>query len=360
MGLIGIVQNDIKRVIAYSTLSQLGYMTVALGVSAYSAAIFHLMTHAFFKALLFLGAGSVIIALHHQQDMRFMGGLRKQMPITWLTAWIGTLALVGFPFFSGFYSKDAIIEAVAESHRFGSSIAYWGIVLGVLVTSFYSFRLLYLVFHKKPRYVVDHSAGHHPPDGVLEHEPHESPAVVTIPLILLAIPSILIGYFTIQPVLFGPWLSDSIMVLPQNDVMAELAGHFKSATAMALHAPYTLPFWLMISGFVLATLIYYLRPSLSDVLQKKLPQIHRILYNKYYWDEFNQLVFVRGTVELGNKLWQKVDAGLIDGWMVNGSAKAVGVAAQKLRLLQSGYLFQYAFAMIIGLIAILAVWVVLA
>ena len=360
MGLIGIVQNDIKRVIAYSTLSQLGYMTVALGVSAYSAAIFHLMTHAFFKALLFLGAGSVIIALHHQQDMRFMGGLRKQMPITWLTAWIGTLALVGFPFFSGFYSKDAIIEAVAESHRFGSSIAYWGIVLGVLVTSFYSFRLLYLVFHKKPRYVVDHSAGHHPPDGVLEHEPHESPAVVTIPLILLAIPSILIGYFTIQPVLFGPWLSDSIMVLPQNDVMAELAGHFKSATAMALHAPYTLPFWLMISGFVLATLIYYLRPSLSDVLQKKLPQIHRILYNKYYWDEFNQLVFVRGTVELGNKLWQKVDAGLIDGWMVNGSAKAVGIAAQKLRLLQSGYLFQYAFAMIIGLIAILAVWVVLA
>lgn len=360
MGLIGIVQNDIKRVIAYSTLSQLGYMTVALGVSAYSAAIFHLMTHAFFKALLFLGAGSVIIALHHQQDMRFMGGLRKKMPITWLTAWIGTLALVGFPFFSGFYSKDAIIEAVAESHRFGSSIAYWGIVLGVLVTSFYSFRLLYLVFHKKPRYVVDHSAGHHPPDGVVEHEPHESPAVVTIPLILLAIPSILIGYFTIQPVLFGPWLSDSIMVLPQNDVMAEVAGHFKSATAMAMHAPYTLPFWLMISGFVLATLIYYLRPSLSDVLQKKLPQIHRILYNKYYWDEFNQLVFVRGTVELGNKLWQKVDAGLIDGWMVNGSAKAVGAAAQKLRLLQSGYLFQYAFAMIIGLIAILAVWVVLA
>ena len=357
MGLIGIVQNDIKRVIAYSTLSQLGYMTVALGVSAYSAAIFHLMTHAFFKALLFLGAGSVIIALHHQQDMRFMGGLRKQMPITWLTAWIGTLALVGFPFFSGFYSKDAIIEAVAESHRFGSSIAYWGIVLGVLVTSFYSFRLLYLVFHKKPRYVVDHSAGHHPPDGVLEHEPHESPAVVTIPLILLAIPSILIGYFTIQPVLFGPWLSDSIMVLPQNDVMAELAGHFKSATAMALHAPYTLPFWLMISGFVLATLIYYLRPSLSDVLQKKLPQIHRILYNKYYWDEFNQLVFVRGTVELGNKLWQKVDAGLIDGWMVNGSAKAVGIAAQKLRLLQSGYLFQYAFAMIIGLTVLLS-WIV--
>jgi NADH-quinone oxidoreductase subunit L len=333
-------------------------MTVALGVSAYSAAIFHLMTHAFFKALLFLGAGSVIIALHHQQDMRFMGGLRKQMPVTWLTAWIGTLALVGFPFFSGFYSKDVIIEAVAESHRFGSSVAYWGIVLGVLITSFYSFRLLYLVFHKKPRYVVDHSAGHHPPDGVLEHEPHESPAVVTIPLILLAIPSVLIGYFTIQPILFGGWLSDAIMVLPQNDVVGEFAGHFHGAAALAMHAPYTLPFWLMIGGFVLATLIYYLRPSLADALQQKLPQMHRILFNKYYWDEFNQFVFVRGTIDLGNRLWQKMDAGFIDGLMVNGSAKAVGVMAQKLKSLQSGYLFQYAFAMIIGLIAILAFWVV--
>ncbi len=360
MGLIGIVQNDIKRVIAYSTLSQLGYMTVALGVSAYSAAIFHLMTHAFFKALLFLGAGSVIIALHHQQDMRYMGGLRKQMPITWLTAWIGTLALVGFPFFSGFFSKDAIIEAVAESTRFGSSVAYWGVVLGVLVTSFYSFRLLYLVFHKQARYEVDHHAGNHPPDGVLEHEPHESPAVVTIPLILLAIPSVLIGYFTIQPVLFGPWLSDAIMVLPQNDVMAELAQHFHGATAMAMHAPSTLPFWLMIAGFVLATLIYYIRPSMASALQKKLPQLHRILFNKYYWDEFNQLVFVRGTVNLGQQLWQKIDAGFIDGLLVNGSAKAVGAAAQRLRTLQSGYLFQYAFAMIIGLIALLAIWVVLA
>jgi NADH-quinone oxidoreductase subunit L len=360
MGLIGVVQNDIKRVIAYSTLSQLGYMTVALGVSAYSAAIFHLMTHAFFKALLFLGAGSVIIALHHQQDMRFMGGLRKQMPITWLTAWIGTLALVGFPFFSGFYSKDAIIEAVALSDRFGSSVAYWGVVLGVLVTSFYSFRLLYLVFHKQPRYVVDHHAGHHPPDGVLEREPHESPLVVTIPLILLAIPSILIGYFTIQPVLFGPWLTDSIMVMPENDVMAELAHHFHGATAMAMHAPATLPFWLMIAGFVLASLIYYLRPSLAPLMQKRLPQLHRLLFNKYYWDEFNQRVFVRGTVELGNQLWQKIDAGLIDGLLVNGSARAVGAVAQRMRVLQSGYLFQYAFAMIIGLIALLAVWVVLA
>jgi NADH-quinone oxidoreductase subunit L len=206
--------------------------------------------------------------------------------------------------------------------------------------------------------VVDHSAGHHPPDGVLEHEPHESPAVVTIPLILLAIPSILIGYFTIQPILFGGWLSDAIMVLPQNDVVGEFADHFHGAAAMAMHAPYTLPFWLMIGGFVLATLIYYLRPSLADAMQQKLPQLHRILFNKYYWDEFNQFVFVRGTIDLGNRLWRKMDAGLIDGFMVNGSAKAVGVMAQKLKLLQSGYLFQYAFAMIIGLIAILAFWVV--
>lgn len=360
MGLIGIVQNDIKRVIAYSTLSQLGYMTVALGVSAYSAAIFHLMTHAFFKALLFLCAGSVIIALHHQQDMRFMGGLRKQMPITWLTAWIGTLALAGVPFFSGFYSKDIIIEAVAESTRFGSSVAYWGVVLGVLVTALYSFRLLYLVFHKQPRYVVDHHAGDHPPAGVLQHQPHESPAVVTIPLILLAIPSVVIGYFTIQPVIFGPWLSDAITVLPQNDVIAELAHHFHGALAMAMHAPSTLPFWLTVGGFVLATLIYYVRPSLAPVIQKRLPQLHRILFNKYYWDEFNQLVFVRGIIDFGNQLWQKIDDGLIDGLLVNGSAKTVGVLAQRLRQLQSGYLFQYAFAMIIGLIVILAVWVVLA
>jgi NADH-quinone oxidoreductase subunit L len=359
MGLIGIVQNDIKRVIAYSTLSQLGYMTVALGVSAYSAAIFHLMTHAFFKALLFLGAGSVIIALHHQQDMRFMGGLRKQMPVTWLTAWIGTLALVGFPFFSGFFSKDAIIEAVALSDRFGSSVAYWGVVLGVLVTSFYSFRLLYLVFHKQPRYVVDHHAGHHPPDGVLEHEPHESPLVVTVPLILLAIPSVLIGYFTIAPVLFGSWLSDAITVLPQNDVLAELSHHFHGAAAMAMHAPYTLVFWLMVGGFVLATLIYLLRPTLAGQIQQRLPQLHRILYNKYYWDEFNQNVFVRGTVGLGNQLWQKIDAGLIDGVLVNGSAKAVGAWSQIVRTLQSGYLFQYAFAMILGLLTLLTIWVVL-
>jgi len=357
MGLVGIVQNDIKRVIAYSTLSQLGYMTVALGVSAYSAAIFHLMTHAFFKALLFLGAGSVIIALHHQQDMRFMGGLRRQMPVTWLTAWVGTLALVGFPFLSGFYSKDAIIEAVEASHRFGSELAYWAVLLGVLVTSFYSFRLLYLTFHGKPRYRVNHNAGKHPPDGELQHEPKESPWVVTVPLVMLAIPSVVIGYFTIQPVLFGGWLDDSISVLGDHDVVAEVGHHFHGPVTMGTHALGSAPFWLMVSGFVLATAIYLLRPALADTLQRKLPGLHRVLLNKYYWDELYQAVFVKRTVQLGKTLWKKADAGLIDGLLVNGSAHAVGNLAARVRLWQSGYLFQYAFAMIIGLIGILAIWV---
>ena len=359
MGLIGIVQNDIKRVIAYSTLSQLGYMTVALGVSAYSAAIFHLMTHAFFKALLFLGAGSVIIALHHQQDMRFMGGLRKQMPITWLTAWVGTLALIGFPFMSGFYSKDAIIEAVHASTRFGAGVAYWAVLLGVLVTAFYSFRLLYLTFHGQPRYRVDVGAGDHPPDGVVQHTPHETPAVVTVPLILLAIPSVLIGYLTIQPVLFGGWLSDAITVLPQNDVLAAVGEHFHGPAAMATHALQTAPFWLMITGFALATGIYLIRPAMAETLRLKLPALHRILYNKYYFDEFYQKVFVSRIVQVGNGLWKRADASLIDGWLVNGSARLMGNLAARVRLWQSGYLFHYAFAMIVGLIGILAIWVIL-
>jgi len=359
MGLVGVVQNDIKRVIAYSTLSQLGYMTVALGVSAYSAAIFHLMTHAFFKALLFLGAGSVIIALHHQQDMRFMGGLRKQMPVTWITAWIGTLALIGFPFMAGFYSKDSIIEAVHASERFGSTVAFWAVLLGVIVTSFYSFRLLYMTFHGKPRYTVDVGAGHHPPDGVVQHAPKESPLVVTVPLVLLAIPSVVIGYLTVQPVLFEGWLADSIPVLPQNDTVAAVGEHFHGAAAMAVHALQTAPFWLMVAGFVLATLIYLLRPTLADQLQQKMPRLHRLLENKFYVDEFYQKAFVARTVRIGNSLWGKVDAGLIDGWVVNGSARLVGSISARVRLWQSGFLFQYAFAMIVGLIAILAIWVTL-
>jgi NADH-quinone oxidoreductase subunit L len=359
MGLVGVVQNDIKRVIAYSTLSQLGYMTVALGVSAYSAAIFHLMTHAFFKALLFLAAGSVIIALHHQQDMRFMGGLRKQMPVTWITAWIGTLALIGFPLMAGFYSKDSIIEAVHASERFGSSVAFWAVLLGVIVTSFYSFRLLYLTFHGQPRYTVDVGAGHHPPDGVLQHAPKESPLVVTVPLVLLAIPSIVIGYLTVKPVLVENWLGDSIRVLPQNDTVGEIGEHFHSAAAMALHSLQAAPFWLMLGGFVLATVIYLLRPTLADQLQQKMPRLHRLLSNKFYVDEFYQKAFIARTVRIGNGLWGRVDAGLIDGWLVNGSAKLVGSISARVRLWQSGFLFQYAFAMIVGLIAILAIWVAL-
>jgi NADH-quinone oxidoreductase subunit L len=359
MGLVGIVQNDIKRVIAYSTLSQLGYMTVALGVSAYSAAIFHLATHAFFKALLFLAAGSVIIALHHQQDMRYMGGLRKQMPATWLTAWIGTLALIGFPFFAGFYSKDAIIEAVHASTRWGAGVAYWAVLLGVIVTSFYSFRLLYLTFHGKPRYTIDVGAGEHPPDGVLQHAPKESPLVVTVPLILLAIPSVVIGYMTIEPMLFGGWLADSLTVLPQNDTVAAVGEHFHGPVAMATHALQTAPFWLMIGGFVLATFIYMFRPAVADRLQQRLPRLHALLENKFYVDEAYQKLFISRTIRIGDGLWHKADAGLIDGWLVNGSARLMGSLAARIRNWQSGYLFHYAFAMIIGLIGIIAIWVTL-
>ncbi len=360
MGLIGIVQNDVKRVIAYSTLSQLGYMTVALGVSAYSAAIFHLMTHAFFKALLFLGAGSVIIALHHQQDMRYMGGLRKSMPVTWITAWVGTLALVGFPFFSGFYSKDAIIEAVAESNRWGSEFAYFAVVAGVLVTAIYGFRLLYLTFNGKERFKVVEGAGEHPPDGVVPHAPKESPLVVTIPLILLAIPAMLIGWYTIEPILFGGWLDDSIVVLEKNNVLAELGERFEGATAMATHAVYTLPFWLMITGLAITTLIYLFRPSIADSIRKRMPLIYRWLEHKYYFDEFYQKVFARGSVRLGRNLWHKADAGIIDDGIVNGSARLVQWMAARVRRWQTGFLYDYAFAMIIGLIGILAVWVAMA
>ncbi|MCP4047309.1 MAG: NADH-quinone oxidoreductase subunit L [Gammaproteobacteria bacterium] len=359
MGLIGIVQNDIKRVIAYSTLSQLGYMTVALGVSAYSAAIFHLMTHAFFKALLFLGAGSVIIALHHQQDMRYMGGLRKYMPITWITAWIGTLALIGFPFFAGFYSKDSIIEAVADSHRWGSGFAYFAVVAGVLITAIYSFRLLYMTFHGKERFKVVHDSGEddHLPDGSVAHAPKESPWVVTLPLILLAIPSIFIGYMTIEPILFGGWLEDSIFVLDKNNVIAELGEHFHGATAMATHAVSTLPFWLMVTGFALATLIYLFRPSIADTVRNRMPFLYRLLDHKYYFDEFYQKYFAEGSVKLGTGLWHKADAGFIDNGIVNGSARVVEWVAAKVRRWQTGFLYDYAFAMIIGLIVILAVWV---
>jgi NADH-quinone oxidoreductase subunit L len=260
---------------------------------------------------------------------------------------------------SGFYSKDAIIEAVHASSRFGSDVAYWAVLLGVIITSFYSFRLLHLTFHGKPRYRVDVGAGDNPPDGVLQHTPHESPLVVTIPLILLAIPSIVIGYITIQPILFGGWLSDAIHVLPQNDSVAAVGQHFHGPMAMATHALGTAPFWLMISGFVLATIIYLFRPSIADMLQQKMPGLHRILENKFYFDEFYQKVFVSRTLNIGNGLWKKADAGFIDGILVNGSASLMANLSARVRLLQSGYLFQYAFAMIVGLIGMIAIWVML-
>jgi len=279
--------------------------------------------------------------------------------VTWITAWVGTLALIGFPFMSGFYSKDSIIEAVHESTRFGAPVAFWAVLLGVFITAFYSFRLLYLTFHGKPRYTVDVGAGHHPPDGVLQHEPHESPLVVTVPLVLLAIPSVIAGYMTIEPVLFQGWLADAIEPLAHNDVVGELGEHFHGPVAMATHALTSAPFWLMLAGFVLATVVYLFRPTLADQLQRRMPGLHRLLENKFYVDELYQKLFVSRTVRIGNGLWKRADAGLIDGLLVNGSARLMGNLAARVRLWQSGYLFQYAFAMIIGLICILAIWVLL-
>lgn len=342
MGLIGIVQNDIKRVVAYSTLSQLGYMTVALGASAYSAAIFHLMTHAFFKALLFLAAGSVIIAMHHEQDIRKMGGLWKKMPITWATSLIGSLALIGFPFFSGFYSKDIIIEAVHASTIPGATIAYWAVLGGVFVTAFYSFRMFFLVFHGSPRdqHAYDHA--------------HESPKVVTVPLVLLAIPSLLIGGLTVATIVFGGFFEGVISVLPEHAVLTELSSHFHGAIAFGLHAVQTPVFWIAMAGVATAAVFYLVAPGIPAFLDDKLGFLRRILDNKYGFDDFNQAVFARGSLGLGQQLWQRGDVTFIDGALVNGSAKGVGGLAAIGRHLQSGLLYHYAFAMIIGLLVMLS------
>ncbi len=361
-GLIGVVQNDIKRVVAYSTLSQLGYMTVALGVSAYSAGVFHLMTHAFFKALLFLGAGSVIIAMHHEQDMRRMGGLRKYMPITWITMWIGSLALAGAPGFAGFFSKDAIIEAVGESHRVGAGYAYFCVLAGVFITALYSFRLLYMTFHGKERFVVD-KAGHahahdahddhgHHQAGHLAHAPHESPWVVTLPLVLLAIPSVVIGFLTIGPMLFGDYFGNAIFVREANDVIGELGNEFHGAMAMILHGFTQAPFWIALAGFATATWIWLFNPSIADKAENALRPIHTTLMNKYWFDNLYQAVFARGGVALGRGFWRGGDAALIDG-AINGSANLVDRMSALVRRLQSGYLYHYAFAMILGLILLL-------
>ena len=367
MGFLGIVQNDIKRVVAYSTLSQLGYMTVALGVSAYPIAVFHLMTHAFFKALLFLGAGSVIMGMHHDQDMRNMGGLWKYMPITWLTSLLGSLALIGTPFFSGFYSKDSIIEAVAESHIYGSGFAYFAVMAGVFITAFYSFRMYFLVFHGKERFGQahddhghdahdDHHDDHH--HGLAPgQKPHESPWVVTLPLVLLAIPSVIVGYFTIGPMLFGDFFGNAIFVdVVKHHSMKELADAFHGPVAMAAHSLHSPVLYLALGGVVIAAIFYLWLPQIPAFFARVLAPVKAILDNKYYLDDFNQAVFAKGARVLGTGLWKGADQGLIDGLVVNGSTRVVAWFSATVRQVQSGYLYHYAFAMILGLIGLIG-WI---
>ena len=381
MGFLGIIQNDVKRVVAYSTLSQLGYMTVALGVSAYSVAVFHLMTHAFFKALLFLGAGSVIMGMHHDQDMRNMGGLRKYMPITWITSLIGSLALIGTPFFSGFYSKDSIIEAAAEAmhaHQAGATFAYYAVLAGVFITAFYSFRMYFMVFHGKERWMSnaeqhmaahgyeghDDHAAHDAHDEHANHDehhhglgpndkPHESPWVVTVPLILLAIPSVIIGFMTIEPMLFGEFFKGVITIdaerHPAMEELAKVFEHHGGAVGMAMHAISTAPFWLALAGVVTAYVFYMLKPSIPAAIKAKTPVLNNLLENKYYFDKFNETVIAGGARKIGEFLWKVSDTKLIDGLVVNGAAKVVNVFAQAMSLFQSGLIYQYAFAMVIGL-----------
>ena len=354
MGFLGIIQNDIKRVVAYSTLSQLGYMTVALGASAYSVAVFHLMTHAFFKALLFLGAGAVIIGMHHDQDIRNMGGLRKYMPITWMTSLLGSLALIGTPFFSGFYSKDSIIEAVGATHIAGAGFAQFAVLAGVFVTAFYSFRMYFLVFHGEERFGhVNHGHDDHHGDehhGLAPGEkPHEAPWVVTLPLVLLAIPAVLIGYLAIEPVLFGDFFKGVIFVGDNHPAMAELAEEFHGAAAMGLHALSTPPLWLAAAGVGSAYYCYMINPRVPAWCYEKFSGIHRLLDNKYYMDKFNDIVFAGGARGLGSGLSAVGDRGLIDGLVVNGSARMIGWFAALSRGFQTGYIYHYAFTMILAI-----------
>ena len=382
MGFLGIIQNDIKRVVAYSTLSQLGYMTVALGASAYSVGVFHLMTHAFFKALLFLGAGSVIVGMHHDQDIRNMGGLRKYMPITWITSLIGSLALIGTPFFSGFYSKDSIIDAVHASTLPGSGFAYFSVLAGVFVTAFYSFRMYFLVFHGEERFGKAHAHDAHADalethkadaahdahgdahaahDDHEEHglapgqKPHESPWVITIPLILLAIPSVLIGFFAIEPMLFGSFFKGVIFVGETHHAMEELRSEFHGPLGMAIASVTSPTLWLALAGVVSSYYFYMVKPSIPAAIKRQFHPIYVLLDNKYYLDKFNEVVFAGGARLIGGGLWNVGDRGLIDGLIVNGSAKAVGWFSKITRLWQSGYIYHYAFVMIIGLLGFL-VW----
>ena len=363
MGFLGIIQNDIKRVVAYSTLSQLGYMTVALGASAYSVAVFHLMTHAFFKALLFLAAGSVIIGMHHDQDIRNMGGLKKYMPITWITSLIGSLALIGTPFFAGFYSKDSIIEAVRASHLAGAGFAYFAVAAGVFVTAFYTFRMYFLVFHGKERFHDkpfpapahdDHAEPDEPGDHGAVHTPHESPWVVTLPLVLLAIPSALIGFVTIGPMLFGDFFASSIRIIAErHPAMEELAREYQGPLTMALHA-FTGPIvWLAIAGVASSWFLYMRRPDIPTAIQRRFAGIYTLLENKYYFDWFNENVLARGARGLGMGFWKGGDVATIDGVLVDGSARSIGVLAAVTRRLQSGYLYWYALFMIVGVIGLM-------
>jgi NADH-quinone oxidoreductase subunit L len=378
MGFLGIIQNDIKRVVAYSTLSQLGYMTVALGASAYQVGVFHLMTHAFFKALLFLAAGAVIISMHHDQDIRNMGGLRKYLPITWITSLLGSLALIGTPFFSGFYSKDSIIEAVAATHLPGAGFAYFAVLAGVFITAFYSFRMYFLVFHGEERFGKahhdhghddhhDHHAAHATSDDVhasdveeeAGHEEHhglapgekpvEAPLVVTLPLILLAIPSVIIGYFTIAPMLHGDFFKGVIFVGENHKAMEELGHEFHGALAMGLHGLTSVPFFLALAGVVSAYYCYLINPRVPAWFFSKFHGIYTLLDNKYYMDRINEIVFAGGARSVGRGLWNVGDRTLIDGLLVNGSARVVGWFSVVTRAFQTGYIYHYAFTMILGI-----------
>lgn len=390
MGFLGIIQNDIKRVVAYSTLSQLGYMTVALGASAYSVAIFHLMTHAFFKALLFLGAGSVIMGMHHDQDIRNMGNLKKYMPVTWITSLIGSLALIGTPFFAGFYSKDSIIEAVELSQIPGSGFAYFAVIVGVFVTAFYSFRLYFLVFHGEEKWrhakhddhahavhsndhaEAQHDDAHHDDDHAHDEEhhhglgpndhPHEPGWVVTLPLVLLAIPSLVIGYIALEPMLYGDFFKNVIFVNPEaHPAMEHLAHHYHefmhSPAGMAIHGFTSLPFFLAASGVLLSWFFYMKRPDIPAAIKARCSVIYNILENKYGFDSFNEKFFAGGSRCLGSLLWKFGDITLIDGAMVNGTANTMGKIAAKMRNLQSGLIYHYAFAMIIGVFLLMTFFI---
>ncbi len=360
MGFLGIIQNDIKRVVAYSTLSQLGYMTVALGASAYSVAVFHLMTHAFFKALLFLAAGSVIMGMHHNQDIRWMGGVRKYMPITWITSLLGSLALIGTPLFSGFYSKDSIIEAVHFSNLPAAGFAHFAVMAGVFITAFYSFRMYFLVFHGKERYDQNpdaHHGDHHGHDS--HHAPHESPWVVTVPLVLLAIPSVVVGFMFIQPMLFGDFFKDVIFVdAVKHPSMAKLSEIFHGPVAMALHGLQTAPFWLALAGVAASYYMYMVNPALPAAIKARVQPIYTLLENKYYLDWINENIIARGARALGVGLWKVGDQAIIDGTLVNGSWKVVRSLSGVVRWAQTGFIFHYALVMILGVFALMTwfVW----